>query len=73
MARSKRLKLTPHSAGSSQGVWRVVDRQTKQAYAILYLQNSGGYRFRLDNYSHRLSKEYTSESLALSAIESEVF
>jgi len=41
--------------------------------ATMYLQSSGeGYRFRLDNYPHRMSALYKSTKVCLKAIEKEV-
>lgn len=74
MARNKRLKLTPAFGRGSGGTWDVVDRESGEKYATLYRQSDGaGYRFRLENYAHRMSKFFGNEAQALSAIEREVF
>lgn len=74
MARNKRLSTSPITGrGISRGVYEVLDRVTGQRYALLYLQNSGGWRFRLENYPHRMSKLFGSASTALEAVEREVF
>jgi hypothetical protein len=74
MARNKRFKLTRvTSKRASQDTFEVLDRKTGQRYAILYRQNHGGWRYRLDNYAHRMSALFATESSALDAIEREVF
>lgn len=74
MARNKRLRIDLVTGrGVSRGVYEVLDRVTDQRYALLYRQNGGGWRFRLDNYPHRMSKLFGSETTALEAVEMEVF
>lgn len=72
MARNKRLALV-EAVSNGQVVWQVIDRETGLMYAVLYPQNDGGYRVRLSNYPHRMSKRFGDQSQALRHVEKEVF
>lgn len=53
--------------------WNVHLRSTGAVVAVLYeQQRHDGYRFRLANYSHRMSKTHKDVKSALAAIEREV-
>jgi dipeptidyl aminopeptidase/acylaminoacyl peptidase len=68
MARSV---FTLVSFGSKR--WAVILRSNGAVVAYLYYQSDGsGYRFRLANYSHRMSKLYPDTKAALAALEEEI-
>jgi hypothetical protein len=73
MARSKRLETFPRGSKKAPDSWDVYGRQDGNHYAVLYAQNRGGFKFRLDHYPHRQSKDYSKVELALLAIEEEIF
>lgn len=67
---SSPFKLSPRGEGKQ---WDVYLRDGLNVVAVLYKQSNGdGYRFRLINYPHRMSKLFNSDKLALKALEKEV-
>lgn len=68
MARSA---FTLHVMGNKR--WAVLLRNSGSLVAYLYEQSDGsGYRFRLINYGHRMSRLYKDERAALAALEKEI-
>lgn len=62
-----------YTVQSESSRYEVYIRATDQHVATLYYQRDRRtIRFRLDNYSHRMSAMFTSEKSALAAIEREV-